>query len=394
MAGDARPQRGTRPANRRDLIVAAAAELFRTRGYEHVSMSDIADAVAIGPSALYRHVSGKQQLLEEAVSHGLAIAEEAVAATDAAQPEASLQALVRVTIEQRHLATLWEHESSHLPTDQQASVRAQIRRIAGRLSALSQAMRPELSDHDADLVSWAMLAVLISPSFYRAKVTPSKQVVMLTTMAKAVVYSPIPASYRPGKNRPTHGLMPYSRREALLQRSIHLFADRRYASVSIDDIAGAIGVAVPSVYKHFTSKAEILVTAFNRADAYLLLDMSDTLASSASPEAALRGLIKSYVNFALRHPDLTGILITESRNLPEPHRDKIRDAQRAYVEQWARLRADANPRLNPAEARVQVQAVLSVANYIARNPHLYTAHDIAPSVAAICESILGLTADE
>ena len=62
-----RPTRGTRPANRRELILAAATELFATRGYEHVTISDVADAVAVGPSALYRHFSCKEVLLGRVV---------------------------------------------------------------------------------------------------------------------------------------------------------------------------------------------------------------------------------------------------------------------------------------------------------------------------------------
>ena len=57
------PPRGTRPRNRRRLIVAAAAELFASRGYAQVSMADVADAVAVRPSALYRHFRGKDDLL-------------------------------------------------------------------------------------------------------------------------------------------------------------------------------------------------------------------------------------------------------------------------------------------------------------------------------------------
>ncbi|HEY0572939.1 MAG TPA: helix-turn-helix domain-containing protein [Pseudonocardia sp.] len=73
MAGQPRrsavqaPPRGTRPLNRRQLILAAAAELFYRRGYPNVSMGEIAEAVAIGPSALYRHFRGKQELLSEVV---------------------------------------------------------------------------------------------------------------------------------------------------------------------------------------------------------------------------------------------------------------------------------------------------------------------------------------
>ncbi len=66
-----RPARGTRPANRRQLIIAAAADLFSRRGYAGVGMGDVAEAVAIGPSALYRHFRGKQDLLAAVVGGAL-----------------------------------------------------------------------------------------------------------------------------------------------------------------------------------------------------------------------------------------------------------------------------------------------------------------------------------
>ena len=67
----ARPERGTRPANRRQLILDAATDLFSRKGYAGVTMGDVADAVAIGPSALYRHFPSKQDLLAAAVKQAL-----------------------------------------------------------------------------------------------------------------------------------------------------------------------------------------------------------------------------------------------------------------------------------------------------------------------------------
>ena len=61
------PARGTRPSNRRQLIIDAATDLFCRRGYANVAMGDVAEAVAIGPSALYRHFRGKQDLLATVV---------------------------------------------------------------------------------------------------------------------------------------------------------------------------------------------------------------------------------------------------------------------------------------------------------------------------------------
>ena len=40
------PARRTRPPNRRELILAAATELFAARGYEYAGMSEIAEQVA------------------------------------------------------------------------------------------------------------------------------------------------------------------------------------------------------------------------------------------------------------------------------------------------------------------------------------------------------------
>jgi AcrR family transcriptional regulator len=62
----------TRPPNRRELILAAATELFAARGYEYVGMSEIAEEVAVQPSALYRHFAGKEQLLAEILRQGVA----------------------------------------------------------------------------------------------------------------------------------------------------------------------------------------------------------------------------------------------------------------------------------------------------------------------------------
>ncbi|WP_248489124.1 TetR/AcrR family transcriptional regulator [Tsukamurella sp. PLM1] len=66
------PAPGTRPANRREIVVAAASELFHDRGYSNVSMKDIADAVAVGPSSLYRHFRNKNDLLEAVIADDLA----------------------------------------------------------------------------------------------------------------------------------------------------------------------------------------------------------------------------------------------------------------------------------------------------------------------------------
>ena len=56
MAGWAKA--GRRPRDRRQQILAAAAERFRASGYHNVGMTEIADAVGVAGPAMYRHVGG------------------------------------------------------------------------------------------------------------------------------------------------------------------------------------------------------------------------------------------------------------------------------------------------------------------------------------------------
>ena len=63
---------GASRRNRRALILAAAADLFAKHGYAKVGMGDLADAVGIAPSALYRHFTGKQDVLAKVLAAGLA----------------------------------------------------------------------------------------------------------------------------------------------------------------------------------------------------------------------------------------------------------------------------------------------------------------------------------
>ena len=77
-----RPPLRTRPRNRRQLILAAAADLFAQKGYSSVAMADIAAAVAVRPSALYRHYRGKEELLYTVVHDALASVESSIDRTD------------------------------------------------------------------------------------------------------------------------------------------------------------------------------------------------------------------------------------------------------------------------------------------------------------------------
>jgi len=125
-----RPARGTRPANRRQLIIAAAADLFSRKGYAAVAMGDVADAVAIGPSALYRHFRGKQDLLAAVVGDALSTLDDAITVAENERSSDVAATLAVVVLRHRGAGVLWQREARQLSAGDRAKFGAAVEQIA------------------------------------------------------------------------------------------------------------------------------------------------------------------------------------------------------------------------------------------------------------------------
>lgn len=113
-------------------------------------------------------------------------------------------------------------------------------------------------------------------------------------------------------------------KERVLRIAADLFAQRGFAGTSMQDIADALGVRKPSLYKHISSKdalyAEVLdtvLTPFSEALDDALADPADTAAISALPELMLRRLHE--------HPHVARLLlqgIVQLDGASDPHLTK------------------------------------------------------------------------
>lgn len=70
-AGTTMVVRRGRPGYDVDGLVTVATAVFTERGYDATTMADLADALGVTKSAIYHHVSGKQELLERALGRAL-----------------------------------------------------------------------------------------------------------------------------------------------------------------------------------------------------------------------------------------------------------------------------------------------------------------------------------
>ncbi|HEY0639522.1 MAG TPA: helix-turn-helix domain-containing protein [Pseudonocardiaceae bacterium] len=365
-----------RPRDRRAQIVTAASTLFHQQGYRQVNMAQIAAAVGITASALYRHFPGKRQLLTAVIAEYFTRLER-----DASDPEPALslpdvvRRLAAGALDRREPPLLWAREARHLNDGERAELRERLRGVADAVAKRLRAERPELTDADAQILVWRAIAVLTSPSYHRVELPRPRFERMLVDMTMAVLTLTPPrisaaevAAAGPATPVPRRPVLPrVSRREALLSAALHLFAERGYHDVTVDDIGAAVGIAGPSVYNHFPSKSAFLTALVNRGAEYLSLAMSQVLEEATDPATALADLLRCFAGFAWDHEHLTSMLVGEVHNLPEEDLRQVRSTQREYVAELFHLLRLANPTIqDEGEARVRVHAALNVVNHLAR----------------------------
>jgi AcrR family transcriptional regulator len=354
----------SRPADRRQRILAAAAAQFWARGYHQVGMADIAAPVGIAPSAVYRHFRGKQELLLAILDAHLSHLEQAAAA-----PGRDITGdLAAFALEHREFGVIWEREAGHLPAQQQRALRHRLRTVAGTVSG---------GGPEAGLRGWAVLSVVGSPSHHRVQNDPARFGQLLRAAIHAVRDVPLldglaeaaPASAPPDRPH-APGLIPASRREALLGAAVRLFRERGYPSVGLSDIGAAVGIAGPSVYNHFGSKNEILDAALNRGTEALWLGLHHALATAERPSDALERVAADYAAFATANTGIVRLVVTELIHLPEDRRREYRRTQINYINEWITLLSASRPDLTGPDARILVQTAIALINSLTRIPHL------------------------
>jgi AcrR family transcriptional regulator len=393
--GAAGESRGSaRITRRRTRVIAAATELFSQRGYDATGVGDIATAVSMGPATIYQLVGGKQQLLAEVILGSLTAALDGISAVDIST-DGGLDDLAALAIHHRHLGVLWQRDTRYLSVDVQRTARALIRRFATLLTSQVRTRRPELSEASADLLAWAMVAVMVSPSLHHVDVAFDEYRRQISVILGRILTAPIPAellAFMPPTRAGTR-LLPASRREAIYIAALRLFAERGYADVSVDDIGAAVGASGPSIYHHFLSKQHLLSTAAQRSTAARQTGLIGAYAGSVDAASALDVLLTSYVQFALVHHELLSVLTMDANHLPAEDREHAAGAEREYLDEWAHLLRQARVESGGLDAGaagslIEINCTIDVINNIARIARLRAHPGVVASLPTLCRWML------
>jgi AcrR family transcriptional regulator len=387
----------TRAGNRKERLADAAAELFRRYGYPAVSVGDIAAAVGVTGPALYRHFKGKQAILAHVLLSAMdtlvAVADEACV-TFADKPEKALRSIVErqaeLSVAHRDISALWRWQGMHLADADREQLRKRGGAMLGQWSRLLVRVRPGLSPADADLLCWAAFSIFGSVAVHHASLPRRRFEQLLVTLADAVLSAAPPTASPDQGGDESWRAVPAepSRREELLSVATRLFQQRGFHAVSMEDIGAAAGMAGPSIYRHFDSKASLMLAAAYRMADALEVDVRRALAAATDPADALHRIVASYVDIVANSDGVVMQYGQELAAVSERHRTELRKRQRDYVAHWVRLLCTTQPDVPEAQARITVHAALTVINDLPRTRSVRTRPALAAELTELAMTVL------
>ena len=189
--GTATGGRSRRDPERRERILAAAAELASRRGFHTVGMADIGAEAGIVGSGVYRHFDSKTAILVALLDRVMARLQEGAGAVLAGPGDerSHLSALVRdhirVAIEDRSVLAVYHREVHTLPEEDRRRLRRLQRHYLEDWVHVLSPLRRDLADGELRLAVHAAIGAIQSTLFFRSGLAPERLADLLDGMAHA-----------------------------------------------------------------------------------------------------------------------------------------------------------------------------------------------------------------
>ncbi|WP_084129659.1 TetR/AcrR family transcriptional regulator [Demequina sp. NBRC 110055] len=341
-------RRARAAADTRRRIVEAAQKLFVQRGYQAVSLRDIAGEAGVAHPTVLRHYANKSELLEAvvtAVEGALPVGPAtprlddivAVARNHASTPGytalfSSLAGLAANT-QSPHLERFRDRyalartlTAQALVPLREAGTVADTHGEATRLNAAWDGLQimslyvPEMVD----------VARELADRVARLQGTPPETVALARPSQRTDGIAPTPAL-------PTGYASGRAQREHLIERATDLFSREGYHATSLRDLASFAGVSKTAVLHHFGSKENLLLQVLQRRDELVRGRYGNV---DDAPAEQLRALSAGARADARDTPGLVRLYVrlsTESATPGHPAHDFFAERYRSSIDAVARL---------------------------------------------------------
>ena len=134
---------------------------------------------------------------------------------------------------------------------------------------------------------------------------------------------------------------PQSAKGKLMRAAAHLFKNRGYERTTVRELGAAVGIQSGSLFHHFKSKEDILLSVMKETITINMARMRDTLAKAPDAKGRLLALIQCEINSV--HTD-TGeamsVLVYEWRSLSKEKQPLILKLRNEYEALWLSIIAE------------------------------------------------------
>jgi AcrR family transcriptional regulator len=178
-----------------------------------------------------------------------------------------------------------------------------------------------------------------------------------------------------------------ARKEKILDAAAGLLAENGYHAVSMAEIGERAGIVGSGIYRHFGSKAAILVELFERVIDDLLEQGRSAVEGTTDLAKALDELVKGQVEFVVFKRHLAQIYHNEISNLPREDQVRLRRKQRQYLEEWVHVVGELKHTGEP-ETRTRVYVAIGAIQSVLFHPVALTTDELVAMLNQSARAIL------
>jgi AcrR family transcriptional regulator len=152
--------------------------------------------------------------------------------------------------------------------------------------------------------------------------------------------------------QPSRRRRPKDRKATIALTAAELFCARGFHNVGVEDIAKAVGITGPAIYRHFPTKQAILAAAAEE----LGTAFAETVAAADGLDAAMAALVR----YTLDRRSVARLYQWEGRHLSAEAQPRVAERFDAAVHTLRDQLVDSRPELSKRDAATLVTAALSV----------------------------------
>ena len=157
------------------------------------------------------------------------------------------------------------------------------------------------------------------------------------------------------------------RKQKIIDTAAVLFHRKGYASTTLDDVAGELGISKAALYHYVGSKDELLSIIYTQAFDNVLKDTYEISGTDLPPDEKLRVLIRNHINnIIIKDLSMFSVFFSEESQLPEKDFKKIREEKKKYTRIVEDIIAEGISKgmFKKADPTLQAYAILGMCNWI------------------------------